>query len=73
MGKRGPKPTNKAAAPPPPKPKGKGPIKRTPTSAFDVACEKIVGQRLAKGGITQYNVKWQDALRPAEVGQGLDA
>ena len=39
--------------------------KRTPTSAFDPAAgkdvyepEKIIGQRMAKGGITQYNVKW---------------
>ena len=66
MGKRGPKPANAAQTPPaPPKPKGKGPIKRTPTSAFDPAakdddvyqCERIVAQRLAKG-VTQYQVKW---------------
>ena len=49
-----------AAVPPPPRPKGKGPIKRTPTGAFDPAakdddiyqCEKIVAQRLAKGGVS---------------------
>jgi hypothetical protein len=66
MGNRGPKPKKKAAAaPPPPKPQGTGGKKRTPTSAFDPAAgndvyepETIVGQRLAKGGITQYNVKW---------------
>ena len=63
MGKRGPKP--KPVAAPPLKAKGKGPVKRTPTSAFDAAanddnvhqCEKIVGQRLAKG-VTQFCVKW---------------
>ena len=39
-GKRGPKPKATTAAPPaPPKPKGKGPIKRTPTSAFDPAAK----------------------------------
>ena len=39
--------------------------KRTPQSAFDPAAgkdiyepEKIVAQRMAKGGITQFNVKW---------------
>ena len=63
MGKRGPKP--KPVAAPPLKAKGKGPVKRTPTSAFDAAanddnvyqCEKIVGQRLAKG-VTQFCVTW---------------
>ena len=52
------------APPPPPQPQGKA-QKRTPTSAFDPAAgndvyepEKIIGQRMAKGGITQYNVKW---------------
>ena len=57
-GKRGPqKAAKNAPAPPAPKPKGKGPIKRTPTSAFDPAakdddihqCEKTVAERLAKG------------------------
>ena len=64
MGKRGPQPKSKAP-PPAQKAKGKGPIKRTPTSAFDPAandddiyqCEKIVGQRLAKG-VTQYLAQW---------------
>ena len=35
MGKRGPKP--KPVAAPPLKAKGKGPVKRTPTSSFDAA------------------------------------
>ena len=48
----------------PPKPEGKG-KKRTPQSAFDPAAgkdvyepEKIIAQRMAKGGVTQYHVKW---------------
>eukprot|EP00966_Prymnesium_polylepis_P002534 58444-Prymnesium_polylepis.1 len=60
----GPKKNKPASAPIPAKPQG-GKTKRTPTSAFDGAAgkdiyepEKILGKRLAKGGITQYNVKW---------------
>ena len=56
--RRGPQPESKKKVQPAPQaPKGKGPVKRTPTSAFDPAakddniyqCEKIVAQRLAKG------------------------
>ena len=51
MGKRGPQP-KASKAPAAQKPKGKGPVKRTPTSAFDPAakddnvyqCEKIAGK-----------------------------
>ena len=58
--------TSKKTPPPPPqKPQGKSGKKRTPTSAFDGAAgkdvyepEKVIGQRMAKGGITQFNVKW---------------
>ena len=70
MGQRGPKPGAKAKnataqAAQPTVAKGKGPIKRTPTSAFDPAakdddvyqCEKIVGECLQKG-VTKYRVKW---------------
>eukprot|EP00966_Prymnesium_polylepis_P124046 2868687-Prymnesium_polylepis.1 len=45
---------------------GKGQQKRTPQSAFDLAAggdlyepEKVIGERIAKGGITQYQVKWK--------------
>ena len=56
----------KKPAPPPPRPKSQGTTrKRTPTSNFDPAAgediyepEKIVGQRMAKGGVMQYEVKW---------------
>jgi len=63
MGKRGPK--AKALAPPPnlPKPEGQR-TKRTPTSTFDPASgkdiyepEKVTAKRMARGGITQYQVK----------------
>ena len=56
----------KQQAPPvtPPAPQGRG-KKRTPQSAFDPAAgkdvyepEKVVAQRIAKGGITQYQIKW---------------
>ena len=46
---------------------GKGPHKRTPQSAFDPVAgkdiyepERIVAERMAKGGVTQYQVKWKD-------------
>ena len=46
---------------------GKGGRKRTPQSAFDPAKdqdvyepEKIIAERMAKGGVTQYQVKWKD-------------
>ena len=45
---------------------GTGGKKRTPQSAFDPAKdqdiyepEKIVAERMAKGGVTQYQVKWK--------------
>ena len=47
MGKRGPKP--KPVAAPPLKAKGKGPVKRTPTSAFDAAANDT-GCHCLKGG-----------------------
>ena len=68
MGKRGPQPAaQKAAARPEPvrKAQGKGPTKRTPTSAFDTAAgkdiyepEKIIARRTVKGGESQWQVKW---------------
>ena len=71
-GKRGPTPAAKKAAAQPaaPKAKGKGPIKRTPTSAFDPAakdddiyqCEKIVGQRLARTS-TPHCAPWASSRR----------
>ena len=59
--------SKQAAAPPKSLPaQGKGKQKRTPQSAFDEAAgkdiyepEKIIAQRIAKGGITQYQVKWK--------------
>eukprot|EP00966_Prymnesium_polylepis_P118072 2730228-Prymnesium_polylepis.1 len=59
-------PRKKAPAPANPLPaQGKGQKKRTPQSAFDPAAgndiyepEKVVAQRIAKGGITQYHTKW---------------
>jgi hypothetical protein len=49
---------------PPPKPQGTG-KKRTPQSLFDPAAgkgvyesEKILAQRIAKGGVSQFQVKW---------------
>ena len=60
-------PTKKKAAAPPPAPvpaQGTGGKKRTPSSAFDPAAgkdvyepEKVIAKRLAKGGVTQFNVK----------------
>ena len=54
----------KAAAAPPLKAQGTG-KKRTPQSAFDSAAgkdvyepEKVIAQRTAKGGVTQYQIKW---------------
>ena len=48
----------------PPKAEGKG-KKRTPQSEFDPAAgkdiyepDKIIAQRMVKGGVTQYQVKW---------------
>ena len=56
----------KAPMVPPPPAQGTG-KKRTPQSAFDPAAgkdiyepEKIVAKRIAKGGITQFHVKWVD-------------
>ena len=62
MGKRGPQPKAKGKAPAAPLPKPQGTTtKRTPTSAFDSAAgkdiyepEKVVAQRTAKGGVTQF-------------------
>ena len=58
------KQTQSSPAVAPLKPQGVG-KKRTPQSAYDPAAgcelyepEKIVAQRMAKGGITQYQVKW---------------
>ena len=75
-GKRGPQPAAKkaAAVPPPPRPKGKGPIKRTPTGAFDPAakdddiyqCEKIVAVRRLQHGLIAG--AWR--VRTAEGGCG---
>jgi hypothetical protein len=64
--------SKQAAAPPKSLPaQGKGKQKRTPQSAFDEAAgkdiyepEKIIAQRIAKGGITQYQVKWKAAGTP---------
>ena len=60
-------PKNKRTAAPAAAPlqaQGRG-RKRTPQSAFDGAAgkdtyepEKIIGQRIAKGGVTQFLVKW---------------
>ena len=52
------------ALPPPLMPQGSA-RKRTPQSAFDAAAgkdiyepEKVIAQRIAKGGVTQFLVKW---------------
>ena len=59
-------PRKKAAVPAKPLPaQGQGQSKRTPQSAFDPAAgkdiyepEKVMAKRIAKGGISQYQVKW---------------
>ena len=55
-----------AVAQPVLKPQGKTANKRTPSSAFDTAAgkdlyepEKVLAQRIAKGGVTQFQVKWK--------------
>ena len=59
-----PKRKQAVALPPPLMPQGSA-RKRTPQSAFDAAAgkdiyepEKVVAQRIAKGGVTQFFVKW---------------
>jgi hypothetical protein len=54
-----------AEAPPPPLKPQDSARKRTPQSAFEAAAgkdiyepEKVVAQRIAKGGVTQFLVKW---------------
>ena len=59
-----PKRKQAVALPPPLMPQGSA-RKRTPQSAFDAAAgkdiyepEKVIAQRIAKGGVTQFLVKW---------------
>ena len=59
-----PKRKQAVALPPPLMPQGSA-RKRTPQSAFDAAAgkdiyepEKVIAQRIAKGGVTQFLVMW---------------